>query len=137
MSRLRQRVAFAIASVSLIVSSTTAVASTPPPQQYSLDPWLALSMLNSSGATMLGDVPTAAICGAAGVAAAQPTGGCVLPQVGTVPTAVQPPGPPPPPQVAGWPTPPIPVALVWLGVIGLGIYLALKDHDHGQGNSPT
>jgi hypothetical protein len=137
MPRLRQGVAFAVVSLSLLVSSTVAAA--PAPQQPTpIDPWLALSMLNSSGAAVLGSAPGAALCGAVGAAAAQPSGGCVLPQVGVVP-ATQPPGPPPPPEVAGgFPTPPIPVALIWVAVIGLGIYLALKDHDHGnQGNSPT
>jgi hypothetical protein len=134
MPRLRQ-VAFAVVSLSLLASSTSAVASaTPAP---STDPWLAFSMLNTSGAAMLGTAPTAAVCGAAAAAAAQPGGGCVLPQVGVVPAA-QPAGPPPPPpQFVGPATPPLPVVLVWLAVIGLDIYLLARNDHNGRGNSPT
>jgi hypothetical protein len=67
-------------------------------------------MLNPSGAATLG--------GAAAVTAAQPDT-------------------PPPQNYRGSSTPPLPVILVWLAVIGLDIYLLLR-HDHnGHGNSPT
>jgi len=67
-------------------------------------------MLTPSGATELGG---------AGVSAAQPE------------------APPPPPQFAGPGSPPLPVILVWLGVIGLDIYLLLRhDHNHHPNSPP-
>ena len=134
----RQLFVSAVVALSLLASPTAAAASATAPQAPP-SPWLTLSMLNRSGAAVLGGAPAATLCGAAGAAAAQAPGGCVLPQVGTVPVAQPsaPPQPGPPPAFVGSSTPPLPVILVWLAVIGLDIYLLLKDHDDNRGNSPT
>ena len=69
---------------SMFASSTAAAAS----QQIS--PWATLTVLT-------GGAPAAAVCGAAaGVAAAQPTSGCVLPVMDTPPPVANVPPPPPP-----------------------------------------
>jgi hypothetical protein len=113
--RLRAFVA-CVASASLFVSSTGAVAATssiPMPAVQQVNPWATLSALS-------GAAPAAALCGAAAAAAAavQAPPGCVLPVVDAAPVVTQ--GPPPP-----TPVPPVePVG----GGFGLGInplYLAL------------
>lgn len=120
---------------SLMVSSTaaSAVAANAPIPRYS--PWTLLSVM-SSGA------PSATICGAAvaaAAAAAQPSAGCVLPQVDAAPpVSVN-----PPPQPI--PVPPVEPAGVGLGfsplLLGLlalaaavGIYFAVKKK---SSNSPA
>jgi hypothetical protein len=118
MRRLGQQVAFAVVSLSLMVSSTAAVASAPATtfQASASNAWLTLSMLTPSSAATLD--------GSLGVAAAQPE---------------TPPPPPPPPAFAGpGGTPPIPVLLIWLAVLGLDIYLIFKTHhEHRFPNSPA
>ena len=139
MRRSRQLFASAVVSLSLFANSTAgATITAPPPAPTPPSPWMTLSMLNPSGAAVLGGAPAVAVCGAAGAAAAQAGGGCVLPQVGAVPAA-QPLGQPAPasPQYIGSHTPPLPVILVWLAVIGLDIYLLVRNDHHNRGNSPT
>lgn len=116
MRRVGQQVAFAVVSLSLMVSSTAAVASAPATtfQASGSNGWLTLSMLTPSSAATLD--------GSMGVAAAQPE---------------TPPPPPPPPAFAGG-TPPIPVIMIWLAVLGLDIYLLFKNHHkHRFPNSPA
>lgn len=107
MRRSRQLIASAVASLSLITMSSAAGASTVPPPP-SGDPWLALSMLTSSGSA-----------GLAG--AAQPDA----------------PPPAPPPHYSGFSTPPLPVIALWLGVIALDIYLIARNDHNGHPNSPA
>lgn len=138
MRRSRQLIASAVVSLSLLANSTAALAAAPSPQPPANDAWLALSMLTPSGAAMLGSAPVTAACGAAAAATAtaQPAGGCVLPQVGVTPASV-PPSPPPAPAFVGATTPPLPVILLWVALIGLDAYLALRHDHHGHPNSPT
>ena len=114
MRRSARLVASAIVSLSLVASSTAAVAATAPAPAR--NGWLTLSMLTPSGSVALGG---------AGVAAAQPEA---------------PPPPPPPPAEyrGGIGTPPIPVILIWLAVLGVDIYILTKDNDHPRiPNSPA
>jgi hypothetical protein len=115
MRRFGQLVASAVISASLIASSTAAVASTNSlPAAPSADGWVALSMLTPSGTAVLGST---------GLAAAQPD---------SVPP------PPPPPTYTGPGTPPIPVIILWLAVLGTMIYIATKgNHHHPVPNSPA
>jgi hypothetical protein len=121
MSRSGQLVASVVVSLSLVASSTAAVASTAASQQQ-VDPWVALS-------AMTGGAPAAALCGAA-VSAAQPAVGCVLPQ-----GAVVPPPPPPPALAAALPVVG-PEGSMWplfaalAAVAGLDIYLLSRHHHY-------
>lgn len=117
MRRLGQQVAFAVVSLSLMVSSTAAVASAPAPtpapfQATGFDGWMTLSMLTPSTVA------------STGVLAAQPE--------------TPPPPPPPPPGYTGPATPPLPVILIWLAVLGVDIYILTKNnHEHPLPNSPA
>lgn len=113
MRRSARLVASAIVSLSLVASSTAGIAATAPAPAS--NGWLALSMLTPSGSVALGGT---------GVAAAQPE------------------APPPPPPQAGYQggigTPPIPVILIWLAVLGVDIYILTKNNDHPRiPNSPA
>lgn len=110
MRRSVRLVASAVISLSLVGSSTAAVAASAPPPAG--NGWLTLSMLTPSGAAVLG---------ATGVAAAQPE------------------TPPPPAEYhGGIGTPPIPVILIWLAVLGVDIYILTKNnHHHPIPNSPA
>lgn len=110
MRRSARIVASAMVSLSLVASSTAAVAASAPPPAS--NGWLTLSMLTPSGSAMLGST---------GVAAAQPEA-----------------PPPAPPGQGGIGTPPIPVILIWLAVLGVDIYIATKNnHHHPIPNSPA
>jgi hypothetical protein len=125
-------------STAIVVAPTAASAETQASVNQPTSGWLALSMLTPSGAIALGAAPTAAVCGTAAAIAGQPSPGCVLPQVGTVPpTPEAAAGPPPPAQFAGAGFPPLPVILIWLAVLGVDIYLLTKNHHHGVPNSPA
>jgi hypothetical protein len=134
-----RRLTSAIAAIALVVSSTGVAASPAPQQLPTTNGWLALSMLTPSGVIALGAAPTAAVCGTAAAIAGQPSPGCVLPQVGTVPPTPEAAGAPPPPPgpFAGPGFPPLPVILIWLAVLGVDIYLLTKNHHHGVPNSPA
>ena len=110
MSRSARFVASAIISLSLVASSTAAVAASAPTPAS--NGWLTLSMLTPSGSVALGTT---------GVAAAQPE------------------TPPPPPEYhGGIGTPPIPVILIWLAVLGVDIYILTKNDNHPRiPNSPA
>jgi hypothetical protein len=110
MPRLGKLVSAGVVSLSLITSSTAALASAPSPAPAA-NGWLTLSMLTPSGAAVLGSTA---------IAAAQPE---------------TPPPPPPPAEYAGPSTPPIPVLIVWLGVLAVDIYLLTRHHHH-HANSP-
>jgi hypothetical protein len=133
MRRSRQFIASAVVSVSLIASSTAAVAQSAPAPVPQFDPWAVLSVMS-------GGAPAASICGAAAAAAtaAQPGGGCVLPQTGVtapVETVQNVPPPPPPPNGFGFP---LPVLLIWAGVLAALIYIATQNnHTHVTPNSPA
>lgn len=134
MRRSRQFIASAVISVSLIASSTAAVAQSTVAPAPQFDPWAVLSVMS-------GGAPAAAVCGAAAAAAtaAQPAGGCVLPQTGVVAPPVETPQyvPPPPPPAGGLGIP-IPVLLIWAGVLAALIYIAtLNNHTHVVPNSPA
>ena len=120
MNRSGKLVASVIISLSLVGSSTAAVASTAAPQPQA-SPWVALSLMS-------GAAPAVALCGAA-ISAAQPAPGCVLPQGAVVPP------PPPPPVAAALPyvgpagsTFPLLAAL--LAVAALDAYLLTRHHHH-------
>lgn len=118
---LRRSIAAVVVSVSLIASSTAAVASAPSPTPNS---WLALSMLTPSGAAELASTA---------VAAAQPA--TVTCPDGTV---VANGAPCPGPAVYTRPGfPPIPVIIVWLAVLAVGIYIISKGRSHAHANSPA
>ena len=111
----RKLIVAAIVSASMIGSSTAAVAATPAPAPTT-SAWMTLSMLTPSGAAVLGST---------GVAAAQPD---------TLP----PPPPPEPRTYTGPGTPPIPVMILWLAVLGTMVYIATKNnHHHPAPNSPA
>jgi len=111
MRRSARCIASAVVSLSLVASSTAAVAASAPPPAS--NGWLTLSMLTPSGSAVLGS---------AAVAAAQPE---------ATPPA-------PPPGQGGIGTPPIPVILIWLAVLGVDIYIATKNnHHHPIPNSPA
>ena len=115
MGRSLQFVASAVISLSLVASSTAAVASTATPPAPTSNSWLTLSMLTPTGAAVLGET---------GVAAAQDA-------------QDMPPPPPPASDYAGPGTPPIPVILIWLAVLGVDIYLLTRHHHHfHHANSP-
>lgn len=103
----------AAVSLSLIASSTAAVASANPlPATPSTGGWMALSILAPSGAAVLNSTA---------LAAAEPDS-----------------VPPPPPSYTGPGTPPIPVIVLWLAVLGTMIYIATKgSHHHPVPNSPA
>ena len=123
MVRLRKTIAAAVVSVSLIASSTAAVASAPTPAPAS-NSWLTLSMLTPSGSAVLDS---------AAVAAAQPA--TVTCPDGTVVAAG---APCPGPVVYTSPGfPPIPVIIVWLATLGVMIYIATKGNSHHHPNSPA
>lgn len=132
MRRSRQLIASAIVSVSLITSSTAAVAQSAAAPVPQFDPWAVLSVMS-------GGAPAAALCGAAAAAttAAQPGNGCVLPQTGVTPTPVETAQniPPPPPQGFGIP---LPVLLIWAAVLASLIYIATQNnHTNVTPNSPV
>jgi hypothetical protein len=67
-----------------------------------------------------------------------PSGSAVLGGAGVA--AAQPEAPPPPPADyhGGIGTPPIPVILIWLAVLGVDIYILTKNnHHHPIPNSPA
>ena len=131
MPRYGKIVASAAVSLSLIATSTAAVASTATPAAPSSNAWLALSALTPSGSALLGTT---------GVAAAQPDSvppgsqtcpdGTVIPATATCA--------PPPGAYTGPTTPPIPVLLIRAAVLGTMVYLATKNHHlHPKPNSPA
>ena len=116
MPRFGRIIASAAVSLSLIASSTAAIASTetaPPPPAS--DSWVALSMLTPSGTALVGTTGV--------TAAAQPD---------TAP-------PPYPPAYGARPgPPPIPVLIVWGLVLATIIYIAVhNNHHHPHANSPA
>ena len=116
---------------SVLLSSTMATAS--PTRITQPDPLAVLTVMS-------GGAPAAVLCGAAAAAAAtaaQPSTGCVLPQVDVAPVAAA--GPPPQPI----PVPPVEAAgsplgfdPLMLGIAalagGLGLYFLLKGHHHNN-----
>ena len=117
---------------SMIFSSTGAIAAAAPATAQA-DPWAVLSVMS-------GGASATAVCGAAAAAAtaAQPAGGCVLPQVDVAPVTTET-GPPPPipvppvePAGAGLGMSPLLLALAAIAA-GIGLYLVLH---HKGGNSP-
>lgn len=114
MQRLGQLVASVMVSISLVASSTAAVAQTSAPMAAPASSgWMALSMLAPDGA---------ALAGTSSLAAAQPD---------NIPP------PPPPPAYARPGMPPIPVMLVWLATIGVIVYIATKGSHSVHANSPA
>ena len=105
----RQWVGCAVVCLSLIANSTSAVASSAQGPAPLDNGWLTLSMLTTSGSAALED----------SAAAGQPD-----------------PAPPAPPGYTGSSTPPLPVILVWLSVLGADIYL-LTRHDHHHHRVPN
>lgn len=107
---IRYRV-WVAAAVSLSLIGSAAAGSTPAPARAPASyGWLALSMLTPSG--------SAALTGTAA--------GAAQPDSVTPPAAYARPG-----------TPPIPVLLVWLGVLGTMVYIATKSSHHRAPNSPA
>ncbi|MGE5562089.1 MAG: hypothetical protein ACM3ZV_02135 [Bacillota bacterium] len=125
MPRMGRIIASAVISLSLIGSSTAALAQAPLPSPSS-DAWLSLSMLSPSGAAVLGTTA---------VAAAQPTtqtcpDGSVIPASATCA--------PPPGTYTGPSTPPVAVLAIWALVLGTMVYIATKNnHSHPVPNSPA
>lgn len=109
MRRLGQYVASAVISISLVASSTAAVAQTESaPVAPATNGWMQLSMLTPS---------SAAVLDSSAVAAAQPNG-------------------PAPGYYAGPGAPPIPVIILWLALIGVFIYIVTKGNSSQKPNSP-
>lgn len=104
----RQWLGCAAVCLSLIVSSTSAEAAGGQGPAPADNGWLALSMLTTSGSVGLGDATDA--------------------QPDATPSA--------PPEYRGSRTPPLPVILVWLSVLGADIYL-LTRHDHHHQRVPN
>ena len=129
MRRFSRSLASVVISLSLIGTSTAAVARPAPAPAGQVSRWAILS-LTSGGA------PAAAICGAAApAAAAQTPGNCVLPQLDMPPPpVVQGALPPPPPPVFGAFGIPIPVLAILAAVLGTMLYIGLRDDD--RANSP-
>ena len=123
-TRFKGITGFIIAGTMLVSSTAAAAASSVP----DVSPWATLTVLT-------GGAPAAAVCGAAaGVAGAQPTGGCVLPAVDAAPApVVNAPAPPPPrpPQAAGYGITPLLLGLVAIAA-AIGFYLAVHGHGHGN-----
>lgn len=120
MIRFGKSLASAIVSVSLIAGSTAAAASTDatPIAPSSAAPasasgWMTLAMLTPT---------SAAVLGGSTAAAAQPD---------------VPPPPPPEDYSRGPGTPPIPVLIAWLAVIGVFIYIVTKGNSSSKPNSPA
>lgn len=126
--------------VSMLFSSTGALASVAPASTYQPDPWAVLSVMNGGASAVA--VCGATVAGAAAVAAQAPGGGCVLPQVDAAPPVAQ--NPPPQPI----PVPPVEPASSGLGLgispllialaavaIGVGLYFVL--HKKHNANSPA
>ena len=107
MRRLGQYVASAVISLSLVASSTAAVAANE--SAPASNGWMQLSMLTPS---------SAAVLDSSAVAAAQPN------------------VPPPGYYDHGPGTPPIPVIIVWLLTIGVFIYIITKGNSSQRPNSP-
>jgi hypothetical protein len=115
MSRYGRIVASAAVAVSLVLTSTAAIASTEAAPAPTTDSWMTLSMLTPSGTALVGST---------GVAAAAQSD--------------VPPPPPPPDYYAGPSTPPIPVIVVWGLVLATIIYILTKNHGHhNHANSPA
>jgi len=105
------RLIASVVSLSLIASSTAAVAATGTAPPAAPNAWLALSMLTPSSAVALD-------AGAAAAAQAET--------------------PPPPPPSGGFVPPPIPVIAVWLAVIVVDIWIATRNNNHHRlPNSPA
>jgi hypothetical protein len=114
MPRFGRVIASAAVSLSLIGSSTAAIASTQTSAPAASDSWVTLSMLTPSGTALLGTV----------TAAAQPD--------------TMPPPPPPPGYVGNPGPPPIPVLVVWGLVLATIIYIAVHNNNHHHvPNSPA
>lgn len=116
MTRIGKSMASAIVSLSLIVGSTAAAASTQAVAPAAATPvsngWMTLSMLTPASASVLG---------------------------GSSAVAPQPEGPPPPPPPGYYSrsgTPPLPVIIVWLATIGVFIYIITKGNSSHRPNSP-
>jgi hypothetical protein len=121
---------------SLVMSSTAAVTAPTAgaaPISASVSPWAALTVLS-------GGAPAAALCGAAAVAAAQATPGCVLPVVDAPPPVAAPPTPVPVPPVepvgGGLGIDPLLLALGAIA-LGVGIYFLVKGNDDDEEESPA
>lgn len=115
MRRLGQYVASAVISLSLIATSTAAVAASESvPAAPSSDGWMALSMLTPNSASAINTSTLAA--------AAQ---------------SDVPPPPPPPNYYGGPGTPPVPVLVVWLLVLATFIYIVTKGNSNSKPNSPA
>jgi hypothetical protein len=121
-----------VAAASFMLSSTAATAAQMGMTQP--DPLAVLS-------AMSGGPAAAALCGAAAATAAQPAGGCVLPQLGVAPPVVQaPPQPVPVPPVepavaAGLGISPLLLGLAAIAA-GVGAYLIIH-HSSGNNNKPV
>ena len=121
----------ALIAGSMLFSSTGAIAAAARPSTQA-DPWAVLSVMS-------GGASAAAVCGAAAATAAQPAGGCVLPQVDVAAGPAAPPEPIPVPPVepasAGLGISPLFLALAAIAA-GVGLYLILHHHHHHP-NSPA
>jgi hypothetical protein len=122
-----------VAAASFMLSSTAATAAQMGMSQP--DPLAVLSAMSG------GPAAAAALCGAAAATAAQPAGGCVLPQLGVAPPVVQaPPQPVPVPPVepavaAGLGISPLLLGLAAIAA-GVGAYLIIH-HSSGNNNKPV
>ena len=131
MNRLGKSVASAVVSLSLIGSSTAALAQATPaaaPTDY----WLTFSMLTSSADTLAAS--TAAV--AAQPDSTIPPGTQTCPDGSVIPATAT--CAPPPGTYTGPSTPPVAVLAIWALVLGTMIYIATKNnHSHPVPNSPA
>ena len=122
MRRMSKSAASVLVSLSLIASSTAAVAA--PAAAPQVSPWAVLSVTS-------GGAPAAEICG---TAAAQGAANCALPRLGFAQGQTDDRMLPPQSHDIGGI--PIPVLVILLAVLATGLYIAF-DGDEDNANSPT
>ena len=137
MPRLGRFVASALVSLSLIGSSTAALAQTAPAPAFG-DSWLTLSMLTSTGQP----ASTSDTLAASSAAVAAQPDSTIPPGTQTCPDGAVIPATatcgPPPGTYTGPPTPPVAVLAIWALVLGTMVYIVTKNnHSHPVPNSPA
>lgn len=130
MTSIRNAIASASVIAGLLTSSMASAAPlTPVAASQASNAWLTLSMLTTTGAAELASTA---------VAATQPV--TSPPTTKTCPDGAVVPidAPCGPTGYTGPSTPPIPVLLIWLAVLGVDIYILTKNHHHHPvPNSPV
>ncbi|MGE5564185.1 MAG: hypothetical protein ACM3ZV_12905 [Bacillota bacterium] len=134
MPRLGRFVASALVSLSLVGSSTAAIAQTAP-MPIGGDSWLTLSMLTAATqATSSSTVAASTAAVAAQPDSTIPPGTQVCPDGAVIPATATCGGP----GYTGPSTPPVAVLAIWALVLGTMVYIVTKNnHSHPVPNSPA